>query len=160
MEYTFELREARPQPCLLCRTTTTRARLTETTAELLGWVWAHLQEQEAMPVGPPFTRVHDLPGSLQGDSAVELEAGIPVDAPVPGGGPVVTGMLPGGDVASTYHIGPYAGLRGAEAALSAWVRRQGRKAAGASWMVYWTDPGSEPDASVWKTEVVIPLLPR
>ncbi len=113
-----------------------------------------------MPVGPPFTRVHALGGRLQVDSSVDLEAGIPVDAPVPDGGPVVMGMLPGGEVASTYHIGPYARLCEAEAALSAWVKRQGRKAAGASWMVYWTDPGSEPDASVWKTEVVIPLLPR
>lgn len=67
------------------------------------------------------------------------------------------GTLPGGEVAATWHAGPYDTLAAAYGALEAWMEEQDRKPAGAPWEVYRTDPGETPDPAAWKTEVLWPI---
>jgi DNA gyrase inhibitor GyrI len=112
-----------------------------------------------VPVGPPFSRYFAF-----GPERVECEAGVTIGDPpggpersFDGGGRVQPGELPAGQVAVTWHVGPYTTLGRSWDALTAWVAEQGREPAGAFWEVYWTDPRSEPDSSLWRTELIIPL---
>lgn len=82
------------------------------------------------------------------------------EKPIAGAGAIEVGELPGGEVMSTFHLGPYSGLPQAAAALHAWAAKHDREAAGPEWYSYWTDPGAEPDTAKWKTEVILPLKPR
>ena len=91
---------------------------------------------------------------------VDLEGGCPVASPVAGAGDVHPGELPGGEVAFTWHVGPYDTIGEAHGALTAWVLANSRKQRGPMWEVYWTDPGQEPDPTRWKTELIMPLEPR
>ena len=57
----------------------------------------------------------------------------------------------------TWHIGPYDKLQQSYDRLGAWITEQKLKASGPFWEVYWTDPGLEPDASTWRTQVWWPV---
>ena len=74
-----------------------------------------------------------------------------------GTGRIRAGELPGGTVAAVTHLGPYENLRHTWAALTEWMRSQGLEGAGAPWEVYVTDPGAEPDASRWRTDIFFPI---
>jgi effector-binding domain-containing protein len=93
-----------------------------------------------------------------GGDVIELEAGLPVSAPLPSRGRIHAGRLPGGEAAVTTHVGSYDGLITAGEVLSAWVEKQGRNASGPNWEVYVTDPGREPDPARWRTDVYQPLV--
>ena len=104
------------------------------------------------PVGPPFGRFHEY----QPDH-VSIEGGVPVAKPIVGSGRVSASELPGGQVAVTWHVGPYDTLSEAYSAFASWIKEQNREPGGASWEVYWTDPAEVPDPSTWKTELIWPL---
>ncbi len=107
------------------------------------------------PSGPPFTRY-----SSQDDGSVALEAGVQLPRCVEGWEGIIATELPGGEVVTTIHIGPYSRLWAAYEALAHWMENSGRKAAGEPWEYYLTDPRDKPDSSNWRTEIVWPLLPR
>jgi DNA gyrase inhibitor GyrI len=65
--------------------------------------------------------------------------------------------LPGGRVASTWHVGSYHELPRTYARLEAWIDEQGYTRRGAAWEIYWTDPGIEPDPAKWRTQVLWPI---
>jgi AraC family transcriptional regulator len=152
----YEIRQQRVsvQPILSIRGVTTRAMLDRTIAEYLTEIWHDLDGRDLQPSGPPFTRIH------QADRRqVEVEAGFPVPAGTAGRGRIEAGELPGGEVVSTMHTGPYEDLPAAGDALDRWVQEHGRTPAGPNWEVYWTDPGEVLDPEEWRTEVVKPLRP-
>jgi effector-binding domain-containing protein len=111
------------------------------------------------PGGPPFSRYFAF-----APERVECETGVTL-AELPGGpersfdgvGNVQPGELPSGQVAVAWHVGPYDTLSLTWEALMAWVADQGREPAGAFWEVYWTDPMTQPDSALWRTELLIPL---
>ncbi len=112
----------------------------------------YLREQGEEAVGPPFARYL----SVEGES-VTFEAGFPVKEPVAGNEVVRAAELPGGEVASVLHRGPYDSLDQTHELLKHWIDGQGRVPAGAPWEVYLTDPGEESDATKWETLVRWPV---
>ena len=88
---------------------------------------------------------------------MELEGGMPVAAKVDGDGRVESGELPGGDIVTTMHVGPYEKLVEAHDALHVWMRENGKQLASAHWEIYWTDPGQEPNPANYKTELRWPI---
>ncbi len=66
---------------------------------LLAWLATHGTE----PAGPPFIKynVIDMARELQ------VEAGVPVAAPVAGDNQVPGSLLPGGQYTAVTHVGPY-----------------------------------------------------
>lgn len=121
-------------------------------AEILPEVWRYIRRNGVTPSGPPFTRYHGFE-----NDRVDIEGGMPVPRPLPAEGRVMPGKLPGGEVATTVHMGPYDRLPDAHDALNAWLNEHRRDSAGAQWEVYWTDPGLEPDPHKWKTELMWPI---
>jgi effector-binding domain-containing protein len=93
---------------------------------------------------------------LNFDPKTEVEAGFTVGEPVPPKGRVVMGEMPGGEVAFTTHVGPYATLPAAGNALRAWMAANGREPAGGLVEVYVDDPQTVPEAEL-RTEVFYPL---
>jgi effector-binding domain-containing protein len=150
---TFELQERGPQPVLVIRLHSPVAEIPAQFAVALPEVWRAAEAMGLTPSGPPF-------GRYLSDFAAELdyEAGVPLAAPAPAShGRAEPGELPGGTLAVGWHVGPYETLGETYGALMGWVAGQGRAVAGPMWEVYWTDPETEPDASKWRTEVVVPV---
>jgi hypothetical protein len=93
---------------------------------------------------------HERPAEL------DVAFGVGVTAPFARVGAVEPTPLPAGEVATTTHLGSYAKLDAAHAAVVEWCRSNQRRPAGASWEVYghWTD-----DESRLRTDVFYLLEP-
>ncbi|TAH35198.1 MAG: hypothetical protein EYC70_13245 [Planctomycetota bacterium] len=117
-------------------------------------VMGHLNRVQVAPAGAPFTRYHAF-----GDE-IDLEAGIPVSGKFDGNGRVKLSSLPGGEVVSGMHVGPYEELSRTHELLAQWVAAEGLTPQGGPWEVYWTDPGLERDPAKWRTELFQQVAPR
>ena len=152
MTYQVDVRKVPPQDVMSIRVQCHVAELGAILSEILPEVWRYIRRNGVTPSGPPFTRYHGFE-----NDRVDIEGGMPVPNPLPAEGRVVPGRLPGGEVATTIHLGPYDKLPDAHDALNAWLNEHQRDSAGAQWEVYWTDPGLEPDPHKWKTELMWPI---
>ena len=92
--------------------------------------------------------------ALYWDGSIRLEVGVEVQAPFSEQGEVVRSATPAGTVASTTHLGPYAGLGAAHDAVRQWCRANNHRLAGPSWEIYghW-DPEWDADPSRIRTDV-------
>ena len=115
-----------------------------------GEVMGALAAQDMHPVGPPFARYRFLEGGV-----LEVDAGFPVSAPVAPTGRVEATTLPGGRVATTLHVGDYAGVGSAYDAASQFLTDEGYEVAGAPWECYLDDP----EVPAPRTEVFMPCRP-
>ena len=127
--------------------------------EVFGWLAGH----GVAPAGPPFFRYH----VIDMERLLNVEAGVPVQAPVEGDDRVIAGVLPAGRYGSAIHVGPYDGLIGAVDDLLHWADSQGlewdKSSAddGEHWRcrleIYLTDPSQEPDPANWQTQLAFRL---
>ena len=132
-----------------------------------GEVFAWLGPRGLAPAGPPFLKYNVIDMMRQ----LEVEAGVPVAAPVDSGaagqGEVVSGVLPAGRYATVTHVGHPSELVGATKALLDWAAEQGLtwdvtpSESGERWgcrlETYLTDPSQEPDMSKWVTQLAFRL---
>jgi effector-binding domain-containing protein len=152
MPYDIEEKTVEPQPMVSIRTMCKVAEIGPILKEILPEVFAYLDARGVRPCGPPFTRYHSFDGT-----DCDIEAGFPVSETLEGGGRVEAGELPGGNVVSTVHVGPYEDLPKAHDALDAWLQQKGRKSRGPQWESYVSDPGAEPDPHKRRTELIWPI---
>jgi effector-binding domain-containing protein len=150
--YTIERRTIAPQDTAVEYATLPAAEIPPFLARAYAEVASYLQRKGAGPAGMPFARYHRL-----GEERFEVEAGFPASTPVGGEGEVEPSELPGGVVAVTVHVGPYETMAPAYAALAAWITEHGGTPVGDAWEVYHDDPGSQPDSSKWRTEIIQPV---
>lgn len=113
-----------------------------------GDVLAVLGAEGRAPAGPPFARYRAAP--QPGDW--EVEAGFPASAPVAASGRVEPETLPGGQVATTVHVGGYDGLAAAYDAVAAWLDAHDLTLTGAPWECYLDGP----EVSTPRTVVCFP----
>ena len=121
-------------------------------AKALPAIMLHLNEINAVTAGPPYSRYFGVE-----NGKLEMEAGIPTKAKIETKGKIAGVTLPGGRVATTWHVGPYQELEQSYGRLEKWMRLEGLKGRGAPWEVYWTDPGLEKDPAKWRTQIVWPI---
>ena len=152
MEFEFGTTRVNAQPYLGMRTKTTIDKIGEIMGPFFGEVYGYIQQSGQQPAGMPFAIYHAMDGRT-----VDVECGMPVASPLAGTERIRPGELPSGTVATVTHLGPYDGLPRTWAALTEWMESQGLAAAGAPWEVYVTDPGAEPDASKWRTDIFFPV---
>jgi effector-binding domain-containing protein len=123
-------------------------------AESYALIVAFLGRAGVPIAGEPYARY-----TFAGTEA-DVEAGFPVGARVPSGDDIVSSTLPAMTAAVTTHIGPYELLQDAYKAVHAWITERGGKPSDSHWEIYYDDPASQPDSSRWRTDVVVPYLPR
>lgn len=154
-----ETQQLAPQRVLHIRATIRTADLGETVGDRVAALKDYLRRRGLQPSGPPFARYHTF-----SESETDFELGVPIAVPDAGEGVIAAGELPGGWVATTWHIGPHDKLGDAYARLGAWVQEQGRAPDGPPWEVYhWLalsqdhDSSTVPDATGWRTQLVQPI---
>jgi effector-binding domain-containing protein len=132
-------------------------------ADRLGEVFGWLGARGVAPAGAPFFRYLRI--DMQGE--LEIEAGVPVAAPVAADGELTAGVLPAGRYATIKHVGHPDALIGHTAALLSWGRARGLRwdctdsERGELWgcrlEIMHTDPRVEPDLNRWTTELAFKL---
>ena len=148
------LKRVEPQRVMSIRTVTTPEAIGPTIRSLLEQVWAYLNQQDHVTVGPAFVRYHEL-----GRTQVELEAGFPVAEDLPERTPILRRDLPACTAATVLHEGPYDGLPEAYAALEAWIARQRLEPVEPPWEIYWVDGQQARGPQELRTEIVWPVRP-
>jgi effector-binding domain-containing protein len=155
--------EERPaQPYVAIRRTITMHTFPEV-ADRLPEVFGWLAARGVAPAGPPFFRYL----MIDMEHELDVEAGVPVAAPVDGEGEVLAGVLPAGRYAVTTHVGhpdeliavTGAFLDRATAAGLSWDATETDR--GTRWgcrlEVLHTDPAEEPDMNKWEPQLAFRL---
>jgi effector-binding domain-containing protein len=148
------------QPYMGIRTQTPMKGMSKVVGKLFKEIGAWAKQRGLQPAGPPFLRYYviDMAGEM------DIEVGIPVEAPLPGDGRVAASTLPAGRYASLIYAG--SGYTGNKALLDwawsngyAWDRWKDPKgdAFRARYETYLTDPAVEPRKTRWEIEVAIKL---
>jgi DNA-binding transcriptional MerR regulator len=146
--YAISVRDVEPQPFLGRHLRATLREIGRAMGQGFAALVASLQELGLQPVGPPFAQFQsEFPGA-----ELDYEVGLPVDRLLVDGG-----QLPGGQIVSTLHTGPYAALGHAYQALAAWLQERARETAGPPREVYLVGPGQAKNPADYRTEVVWPL---
>lgn len=148
----FEVRDLPEQTVAVRRATVEQGRLREFFDTAFPEVWMAVQSQGLAPAGPPFARYHGMPGN-----EMDVEAGFPVVG-FTGTDDVQASTLPACRAAVAVHVGPYEGLADTWDALMRWGgEHQLQRAGDDFWEIYLSDPGTEPDPSTWRTQLVQPV---
>ncbi len=150
------------QPYVAIRSRVTMQDIPTTLPPLNDEVFDWLAQRGIAPAGAPIFRY--LGGNM---SKMEIDVGVPVAQPVEGDGRVLADALPAGRYAVILHTGDYSTVVTAHSALIDWAAQNGvrwqqhddgnEERWGARVEFYITDPGEEPDASKWETEVAFLL---
>lgn len=151
MSYTIEEKEIAAQPVAYKSGAGTAAEIPKVMSALLPEVMGYLNDKGVTPAGPPFTHY------LSMGETIQLESGIPIKEKIEAGAGIKVGLLPGGTVLRTEHIGPYDTLNEAYQALARHVEANDLNAGDTIWEYYWTDPGQEPDPAKWRTEIFLSI---
>jgi AraC family transcriptional regulator len=155
MTYSIAKTTLSPQPVLVVRRSIKRSEIAATIGECLHKIFLAAQKAGVALAGPPFMRCLNV-----GPGLMTIEPGMRVSGTATNAAldeEVLWETLPGGEAATTLHMGKYEDLPEAYAAMEQWMKAEGSKMAGAPWEVYVTDPGDYPDPKDWKTEIFWPL---
>ena len=144
----FRIEQQDARRTAVVRRTAARPELSGAFGESFGAVFPFLGSRGIAPASMPLVRYLQMEGDT-----LEFEAGAVVEADFAAADGVEPGELPGGEVASAVHFGPYDELAGAHDELVAWIAAQGREASGQPWEEYVNDPGDNPDPATWQTRV-------
>lgn len=142
MQYAVKVARMAAAPLLVVRCRATPAELSKVVPEGCGTVWNFIRHSQVASHG------RNVAVYLNG--RIDLEVGVEVDANAPTSSDVFLSATPAGVVATTTHIGPYAGLGAAHQSVREWCDTNRRRMAGPNWEIYghWTD-----DAAKLRTEV-------
>lgn len=140
------------------RTQVPMKEMENTIPQLLGEVFAWLEERGVAPAGAPFMRLHVIDMA----SDMDIELCVPVATSLTGDDRVRSGTVPEGRYASLVYTGD--GIE-ANGALIDWATENGIEwdrwddekgdAFRSRIETFLTDPDEEPDRSKWETEVAI-----
>lgn len=144
-----EIHDVAPRSLAVLRRQVPASELPRVVPECCGRVWKTLQAQGIK--GGRNVAVY-------WDGAIRLEAGVEVAGPFTEQDGVVRSATPGGRVAVVTHLGPYASLGRAHAAVREWAKTSGHPLAGPNWEIYghWQDAWNA-NPSLIRTDVCYQL---
>jgi effector-binding domain-containing protein len=143
--YPVQVRQLESIPLAVIRRQARPADLSRLVPECCGLVWEVMRAQK-VKAGRHV--------AIYWDGSIRVEVGVELQAPFSEQGEVVRSTTPAGLVASTTHLGPYAGLGAAHDAVQQWCRASNHRLAGPSWEIYghW-EPEWNADPSRIRTDV-------
>jgi RNA polymerase sigma-70 factor, ECF subfamily len=157
-----EITERPEQPYVAVRAQVTMqaiSAIADRIPEVFGWLGA----RGVASAGAPFLKYNLIDMARQ----LEIEAGVPVAAPVDGDGAVFPRVLPAGRYVTLIQVGHSAGLYDATVRLRQWASEQGlafdmsERDGAEHWAcrleTYFTDPSQEPDMDKWETQLAFKL---
>lgn len=156
MRWSMEIKELQPQPVLRIQSRVAPQRLDEFLMEAFTRLFPFLASLGEHPAGPPFIVYYD--SVAQGGIDVEVCIPTLTVLPVPpDDDDIVPAELPGGDFATTVHVGPSDNIGEAYRALVLWLTDNGYRLTGPCREVHIAsfDTGDEPPEDV--TEILFPV---
>lgn len=154
--------ERAAQPYVAIRRTVTMATFPEI-ADRMPEVFSWLASRGIRPSGAPFFRFN----VIDMERELEVEAGVPVAAPVEPDGEILVATLPPGRYVTATHVGHPDTLVPFTAEVLDWAAAEGlawdltETPAGQRWgcrlVVSLTNPAEEPDPTKWVSELVFRL---
>lgn len=151
MSYQCEIKQQPAQPALSIRARTPVQDLGQVVGKAYGAIAQYLGEMGEQPAGPPFVAYYNM--DMQD---LDAEIGFPVSRKLPGRGDIQASEIPGGELATCLHIGPYDKVGAAYEALSRWIQDNGRAATGVAYEIYLNDP-SQTLPQQLQTQILFPL---
>ena len=142
-----------PRQAAVIRLTIPREEIREVMGPAIQEVLAVVAEQGMEATGPVFSHHFRMDPDF-----FDFHVGVPVEGMVLPAGRVIDGTLPGVKAARTVYHGAYEGLGAAWDELQAWVASRNLERAANLWESYLSGPESGSDPSLWRTELVQPLL--
>ena len=143
---------ASPRKAAVVRFETPIAELRDEIRSGLAEVARSIALNSLFPTGSPFTHYLTWHGEM-----VVAEVGFPVSGQLVPAGRVVGGELPGGTIASAFHVGPYETIGEAYQRIEAWIRARGKEPGSTMWEAYLRGPGQETDPARFRTEIFWPF---
>jgi len=124
--------------------------------QLYGEIFGYLGSQGiTKPAGPTIFICHD---SEYKEKDVDVEAGVPIAAAIPGSGRIKVYDLPGmEEAACTIYQGPYENIGEAYNAIMAWTESNGYQITGPDRELYLTNPADTNDPNQYVTEIQFPV---
>ncbi len=151
MGYEVTIKEATPERLAGVRGTYRIAQLGEVMGPEFGRIMGAIAAQGVHPSGGAVTVYHGWT-----EDTVDAEIALTIDGDFSAQGDVRPGMLPGGKVVFTVHVGPYDQIGAAYGAIQEYAKANDLSLADMMWERYLTGP-EEPDLSKHVTEVFWPL---
>src|SRR5262249_7184119 len=130
--YEIRVTDVAPIPTVVVRRHANSAQLSQVVPAACGAVWEFIRAR-SVRAGRNV--------ALYLSAQVELEAGAEALGPIAPEGEIIASQLPGGRVATTRHLGPYAGLGAAHRAVREWCESHRLALAVPNWEIYghWQD---------------------
>jgi len=135
-----------PAPIAVVRRRTTFAAVPNVIRGMLDVVWAAVRNAQLPKHGHNVAVYRPL-----GGGSVDLECGVQVATHFDDIGEIVCSEIPGGEVATATHVGPYTELGKTFDAVIAWARENGHRLAGVNWEVYgdWNEDPAKLETDVY-----------
>lgn len=148
----IEVREVKPFRLLVRKATCEHGQIGPTFGATIQQVGACMRASEAKMASEPMAvylawreRDCDMAVGCQAEGNVALSNGCEWLE------------VPGGPHACASHFGPYDALSETHMAIREWCPKNGFQLTGPCWESYPVDPGKEPDATKWQTDVHYPV---
>lgn len=147
----MELRNTDELATIAARVVVPVEKLSEAMGSTYGKIMEYLGLHGIQASGPPFAVYHNMDMT-----ALDVEIGIPVPAPVEGSGDLTPGTIRGGRAAVGTHTGPYDTIGDTYGALTAFMEEKGLEMDSFSYEFYLNDPREVPPDEL-KTEIFFPI---
>ena len=151
MSYECEVIDRPAQPVLSVRTRSAVQNLPTALGQAYGAIMQHAAKLGAQPAGAPFVAYYNM--DMQD---LDIEAGYPVEKPLPGTGVIQPSQIPAGRFATCLYKGPYDQCGSAYEELSTWIKEQGCETTGVAYEFYLNDPAETPPQDL-KTQIIFQL---
>jgi effector-binding domain-containing protein len=152
-ELQVTVKEVSPQTVLLLKGESSLETIAKDMGAMFEQLSNYMQERGVKPTGPALSLYYTEPGPDW-----EIAVAVPVSEDATGKDPVELTKLPGGNMLSTIHEGPYEKLGETWEAFSSWVKNSEHKLSGPTMEVYLECPPQESDPDKFQTELLWPIL--
>ena len=142
MDYHVRIEQIEPVPIVAVNRRAPQKELSRVVPAACGEVWNYVRSAGVQGPGRLV--------AIYLDCEINMEIGVEVSGPVPANDQVINSATPGGNVATTVHMGPYNQLGAAHKAITDWCQANGHEPS-INWEVYghWNDDPAKVRSDVY-----------